>query len=49
VNGRGGRNPAEVKLVDGMWTETLHRHISRADLGPTRLIAGGPLGPPDAG
>ena len=21
VNGRGGRNPAEVKLVDGMWTE----------------------------
>ncbi len=22
MNGRGGRNPAEMKLVDGMWTET---------------------------
>jgi hypothetical protein len=27
VNGRGGRNPAEVKLVDGMWTENQCRYI----------------------
>jgi hypothetical protein len=37
----GGRN------VDGK-PATPHRRISRADLGLTRLIAGGPPGPPDA-
>ena len=37
----GGRN------VDGK-PAALHRRISRANLGLTRLIAGGPLGPPDA-
>jgi hypothetical protein len=38
----GGRN------VDGK-PVTLHRRLSRADLGLIRLIAGGPLGPPRAG
>jgi hypothetical protein len=27
VNGRGGRNAAEVKLVDGMWTENQRRCV----------------------
>ena len=26
VNGRDARKPAEVKLVDGMWTENQRRH-----------------------
>jgi hypothetical protein len=38
----GGRN------VDGK-PATPRRRISRADLGLTRLIVSGPLGPPDAG
>jgi hypothetical protein len=51
VNGRDGRNPSEVKLVDGMWTESQRRsrRISGADLGLTRLIVGAPLGLPMPG